>query len=176
MNPEAEVDDVIATWVKATGSTLFTSSGEKPSRYFHIPGDPPHEGFQVTIFPPSNGWIVAQAAAIDTNDDTEMEMMEIFKGPVGELDALIAAAVATIEAWKQRRDPPSSGAAEWYPRPPNLWERIGGGILLAALLISVVSNHAGWRLFGEYDRKVEAGLTFLLLVFAYRIAHMVRTR
>ncbi|MGZ8337424.1 MAG: hypothetical protein ACXWU1_12255, partial [Allosphingosinicella sp.] len=74
----------------------------KPARFFHIPGEPPHECFQIAVFPPSTGRIVVQAAAIDTNDDTEMEMLQEWEGLVGELNAMLAAAVATIEGWKQR--------------------------------------------------------------------------
>jgi hypothetical protein len=119
---------------------------------------------------------VVQAAAIDTNDDTEMEMMQISEGSVGELDALIAAAVATIETWRQRHDRSSSGGAEWYPRPPNLRERIGGAIWLGAMLTVVVSDHAGWRLLGDHDRKVEAGLLLVGLALSYRFAAMIRRR
>jgi hypothetical protein len=102
MNPYAEVDGVIDVWVETSGSTLFTGSADRPSRFFHIPGDPPHECFQIVVFPPAAGRIVVQAAAIDTNDDSETEMMRISEGPVGELDAMIAAAFATVESWKRR--------------------------------------------------------------------------
>lgn len=108
MNPYAEVDSVIDPWVKTTGSTLFTEWANRPSRFFHIPGDPPHECFQIIVFPPSADRIVAQAAAIDTNDDAEMEMLRTSEGSVGELEAMIAAAIATIETWKRRHN--DSGA------------------------------------------------------------------
>lgn len=102
MNPYSEVDSVIDAWVNATGSTLFTEWADEPSRFFHIPGDPPHECFQIVVFPPSADRIVVQAAAIDTNDDTEREMLQSSEGSVAELDAMMSAAVATIETWKRR--------------------------------------------------------------------------
>ena len=102
MNPYADVDGVIAAWVRATGSALFTEWGGEPLRYFHIPGDPPHECFQIVVFPPSDGHVAVQAAAIDTNDNTELELLKVSEGPVEELGALLTAAVATIEGWKQR--------------------------------------------------------------------------
>jgi hypothetical protein len=176
VDPYADLDGVIDAWVKATGSTLFTSEGEKPSRFFHIPGDPPHECFRITVFPPSGGRIVVQAAAIDTNDDTEEEMIRITEGSLAELDAMMAAALATIESWKQRHVRSWSEGHEWHPRPPHHWERIGGGILLAAFLTSVVSDHQGWRLFGGHDGKVAIGLGILVFLLAYRIVHLARRR
>lgn len=71
LDPYSEVDGVIDTWINATGSTLFTGWAEDPLRYFHLPGDPPHECFQIVIFLPSADRVVVQAAAIDTNDNTE---------------------------------------------------------------------------------------------------------
>jgi hypothetical protein len=55
MSAYAEVDDVITEWVKATGSKLFTEWADAPARYFHIPGDPPFECFQVSVRPPEEG-------------------------------------------------------------------------------------------------------------------------
>ena len=107
MDPYAAVDAVIARWVKATGSTLFSEWSGEPTRYFHIAGDPPHECFQVVIFPPSIGEIVVQAAAIDTNDNSELEMLQIWRGRPEDLDALIADAVATVDAWKGRSKRPA---------------------------------------------------------------------
>ena len=98
----AEVDSVIEAWVKATGSTLFTEWADKPARFFHNPGAPPHECFQISIKPPSGDKIVLFARAIDTNDDTEMEMEQTWEGPISGLDAMLASAVATIERWKAR--------------------------------------------------------------------------
>jgi hypothetical protein len=76
--------------------------GPAPSRFFHIPGDPPRECFQIVVFPPSSDRVVVQAAAIDTNDGAEMEMLQTSEGSIADLDALLAWAVATIETWKQR--------------------------------------------------------------------------
>ena len=53
MNPYAEVESVIDAWVRATGSTLFTEWAGEALSFFHIPGDPPHECFQIVIFPPA---------------------------------------------------------------------------------------------------------------------------
>jgi hypothetical protein len=103
MNPYVEVDSVIDAWVKATGATLFTEWADRPSRYVHIPGDPPFECFQIVVFPPRDDRIVVQVAAIDTNDDTELEMLQTSEGSVGELEAMLATAIATIETWKRRR-------------------------------------------------------------------------
>lgn len=63
---------------------------------------------------------------------------------------------------------------EWHPRAPNLWERIGAGIFLAAFLTAIVNSSASWRLFGDYDDKAVAGLGLLGLVLFYRVVHMVR--
>jgi hypothetical protein len=106
MNPYAAVDGIIAKWVKASGSHLFTEWADRPARYFHIPGDPPHECFQIVIFPPLDGGIKVQAAAIDTNDNTELEMLQTWDGPLEDLDALVAKAVAAIDVWKVRQRRP----------------------------------------------------------------------
>jgi hypothetical protein len=109
MSAYAEVDHVIAAWVKSTSSTLFTEWADAPSRYFHIPGDPPFECFQIVVFPPGEGNVTVQAASIDTND--EAEMMQVWEGPVGSLNEMLAVAVDTVERWKARErnspDPPS---------------------------------------------------------------------
>jgi hypothetical protein len=47
---------------------------------------------------------------------------------------------------------------EWYPRPPNPHERIVIGIHLIIMLVAITSSFAGWRLFGNYDNEVAAGL------------------
>ena len=107
MNPYADVDGVIDACVKTIGSTLFTDWNGKPSRFFHIPGDPPHECFQIVVFPPSADRVVVQAAAIDTNDDTELEMLRTSEGSVEEIDTLLGWAVATVESWKKRHHDPT---------------------------------------------------------------------
>lgn len=52
----------------------------------------------------------------------------------------------------------------WDTRPPNLRERIAAGIFLVAFVVAASSHLAGWRLFGDYDRQVMAGLMFLGLI------------
>src|SRR5436190_7019832 len=111
MNGYAEVDSVIANWIQSTGSTLFTEWADAPARYFHVPGDPPFECFQVSVHLPENGQTGVTARAIDTNDDTENDLDQTWKGPVRQLDDMLRAAMATIEEWKARErkrpDPPS---------------------------------------------------------------------
>jgi hypothetical protein len=99
----SDIDGVINAWVNATASTLFVD--ERGSKTFHIPGAPPHECFQIVVFPPSEDQIVVQAAAIDTNNDTEMEMLRTWNGSTRELDAMLSEAMATVEAWKTRPGP-----------------------------------------------------------------------
>jgi hypothetical protein len=111
MSSYAEVDDVIAAWVKATGSTLFTEWAGTAARYFHVPGDPPFECFQVSVRSPENGRTSVTSVAIDTNDDTEEEMEQTWEGPLEQLGEMLGTALATIEQWKARErrkpDPPS---------------------------------------------------------------------
>jgi hypothetical protein len=102
MSAYADVDGVIAGWVEATGSTLFTEWAHAPARYFHIPGDPPFECFQISVQPPENGRTAVLARAIDTNDDGEAQMDQSWEGPIGELDAMLRTAVATVGEWKAR--------------------------------------------------------------------------
>jgi hypothetical protein len=102
MTDYADVDGVIDAWVKATGSTLFTEWAGKPSRFFHIPGEAPYECFQVVVFPPINGAVVVQAASIDTNDDSEF--IEVWQGPIEELDEMLGVAVSTVHRWRDRPD------------------------------------------------------------------------
>ena len=113
MSVYADVDVVIAAWVKATGSKLFTEWADAPARYFHIPGDPPFECFQISVQPPENGRTGVLARAIDTNDDTDAQMDQQWDGPVGELDSMLRAAVNTINEWKAR--------VRRTPDPPSPW-------------------------------------------------------
>lgn len=99
-DPFANVDSVIEASVKAMGSTLFREWAGQPARFFHVPGDPPFECFQVSISPPSAGRLTVLAASIDTNDDAELELAT--EGRVEDLDEMIADALATINRWKQR--------------------------------------------------------------------------
>jgi len=100
MDAYRNIDAIIKRKVRETGSTLFSEWAGGPSRFFHMPGDPPWECFQVVIFPPERGAIVVQAASIDTNDGAEM--LEVWQGPEGELDTLLDTAIAQIGAWKRR--------------------------------------------------------------------------
>ena len=111
MSGYADVDEIIHRWVEKVGSTLFDQGAAGPKRYFHIPGDPPFECFQISVRPPEEGRIQVFAAAIDTNDNSDLELERLWEGPVGELDSMLGAAVATIGEWKGRErkcpDPPS---------------------------------------------------------------------
>jgi hypothetical protein len=103
MTSYADVDGVIDAWVKATGSTLFTEWADQPARYFHVPGAPPFESFQISVNPPSSGRIAVTARALDTNDDTEDNLERTWEGPVEELNQMLSDAVAIIEVWKRRQ-------------------------------------------------------------------------
>ena len=101
----SDLDPTIARWVKATGSTLFTEWAGQPSRYFHLPGEPPFECFQIVVFSPADADVVVQAASIDTNDNAEL--LQLWEGPVATLDDMLALAVATVEQWKVRQRGPT---------------------------------------------------------------------
>jgi hypothetical protein len=81
MDAYRNIDGIIERKVRDTGSTLFSEWAGEPSRFFHLPGDPPWECFQVVIFPPEQGAVVVQAASIDTNDGAEM--LEVWQGSEG---------------------------------------------------------------------------------------------
>ncbi len=100
MDAYRDIDGVIERKAHDTGSTLFRERAGEPSRFFHLPGDPPWECFQVVIFPPEQGGVVVQAASIDTNDGAEM--LEVWQGSESDLDTLLEAAIARIKAWKGR--------------------------------------------------------------------------
>ena len=100
MTDYADLDPTISKWVEATSSILFTEWAGEPSRYFHIPGQPPFECYQIVVFPPARGDVTVQAASIDTND--QAEMMQLWEAPVATLDDMMAVAVATVEQWKVR--------------------------------------------------------------------------
>jgi hypothetical protein len=102
MSDYAVVDAVINGWVKATGSTLFKEWAGQPARFFHVPGEPASECFQISIELPSAERVSVLARAIDTNDDSEMELEKAWHGSVAELDAMLSTALATIETWKGR--------------------------------------------------------------------------
>ena len=102
MTDYADLDPIISKWIKATSSTLFTEWAGTPSRFFHLPGEPPIECFQIAVFRPARGNVTVQAASIDTNDGAEM--MQLWKGPVATLDDMLAAAVATVGQWTARHN------------------------------------------------------------------------
>lgn len=45
---------------------------------------------------------IARLVRADHYRASETELMRLSEGPVGELDAMIAAAIATVESWKRR--------------------------------------------------------------------------
>lgn len=102
MKDFAAVDSVIKSWVEATGSKLFTKWAGEPARFFHIPGKPPHECFQISIDRPSANEVTVFASAIDTNDDSESDLGKSWRGSLFELNAMLSEAVETVEAWKAR--------------------------------------------------------------------------
>ena len=103
MTTYAELDGVINSWVRATGSTLYTEWAGAPARFFHIGGDAPFECFQVSVGTAPDSEVTVTARAIDTNDDTDEDMDETWEGPAAELDGMLSKAVATIEEWKSRQ-------------------------------------------------------------------------
>lgn len=113
MGTYSDVDHVINRWVKTTGSSLFTEWADAPARFFYLPGDPPFECFQVSVRLPENGRTSVTARAIDTNDNTDEEMDQIWEGSISELDAMLRAALGTIETWK--------GRERKTPDPPSAW-------------------------------------------------------
>jgi hypothetical protein len=110
-DPYSDIDAVIVSWVNKVGSSLFEEWAGEPSRFFHMPGLPPFECFQVSIAPPNNGAVEVVARAIDTNDDTEGDLERRWSGQIHELDAMIADAVTAIEGWKSRQIRPGVSEA-----------------------------------------------------------------
>ena len=108
MTDYADLDPTISKWVEATSSTLFTEWAGEPSRYFHLPGKPPFECFQIVVFAPDGADVTVQAASLDTNN--EAEMMQLWEGPVATLDDMLAVAVATVEQWKASLKERSAGS------------------------------------------------------------------
>jgi hypothetical protein len=49
-------------------------------------------------------------------------------------------------------------------------------LLVAALVIAGASSYAGWRLFGDYDKVVAAGITTLGVIVFTRLMPIVRQR
>ena len=109
----AEVDGVIAKWVRAADTTLHTEWADAPARFFHIPGDPPFECFQINVQAPEGGQTSVTARAIDTNDDTDEQMNRTWRGPIGDLDGMLGIAVALVETWKGRERRGPDPASPW---------------------------------------------------------------
>ena len=100
MTAFTDLDPVINKWVEATGSTLVEEWAGQSARFFHLPGEPPFECFQIVVFQPTGGEVTVQAASIDTNDAAEM--IQIWEGPVASLDDLLGVAMSTVEQWRRR--------------------------------------------------------------------------
>ena len=129
-----DVDAIIEACVKKNGTTLFSQSeGGRLPRYFHLPGQPPHECFQVGILPHRDGSFVVQAMSIDTNDDSEFSAS--WQGKAGELENMLNAAVAEIGKWKdrQRIDAPSPASA--FKRSSDIVARL----IVATVFVIIMS-------------------------------------
>lgn len=113
MSGYSDIDGVIAKWVKAADTTLYTEWADAPARFFHIPGDPPFECFQINVEVPEGGRTEVTARAIDTNDATDEHMDQTWRGPISELDKMLAAAVTAIETWKKRERLKPDPASPW---------------------------------------------------------------
>lgn len=109
----ADIDGVIAKWVRAVDTTLHTQWADAPARFFYIPGDPPFECFQINVQAPEGGHISVTARAMDTNDDTDEQMDRTWQGPIGDLDGMLGAAVALVETWKERERRRPDPASPW---------------------------------------------------------------
>jgi hypothetical protein len=55
-------------------------------------------------------------------------------------------------------------------------ERIIACLFLATFSIASASSYAGWRLFGDHDKAVAAGVTIVGLIMFVRFAPTVRRR
>lgn len=102
MSVYKDVDAVIRARVQAAGSTLFTEQAGVEARFFHLPGSPPFECFQISIEPPTGGRMRVVAAVIDSNDGEEPEQM--WEGSMIDLDSMLTSALTTIERWKLRNE------------------------------------------------------------------------
>jgi len=70
----------------------------------------------------------------------------------------------------------SADKYEWFPRPPTVRQRIVAGLVVGALVIPSLSSYAGWRLFGDHDKAVVAGVMLVGLVLFARFMPTVRRR
>lgn len=102
MNVYADMDEVIDKWVRSADSHLYTEWAGSQARFFHLPGDPPFECFQISIQPPEKAATSVSARAIDTNDGTDSWMERVWHGPIDQLDDMLAIAFETIDTWKRR--------------------------------------------------------------------------
>jgi len=102
MLPSRDVESVVSACVSSIGSTLFGGDEIDPRLWFHVPGDPSHECFQIMVWQPTGASITVQAAAIDTNDDTEDDMVQIWESSAVDLPAMLKTALATVQAWRDR--------------------------------------------------------------------------
>lgn len=109
----SDVDPVIERWVARLGSTLFCEWNGEPARYFHVPGDPPFECFQISVERAEPYKVAVHARAIDTNDDTENDLERSWTGAPAQLDAMLASASEVIDDWKVR--------TRTAPDPPSPW-------------------------------------------------------
>lgn len=113
MSSFADIDGVIAKWVRAADTSLYTEWADAPARFFHIPGDPPFECFQISVAVPEGGRTAVTARAIDTNDDTDDQMEKTWQGPIDDLDAMLGAAVTLVGTWKARERLKPDPASPW---------------------------------------------------------------
>jgi hypothetical protein len=60
---------------------------------------------------PQGGRTSVTTRAIDTNDGADDQMDQTWRGPIGDLDAMLGAAVALIETWKRRNRARSNPAS-----------------------------------------------------------------
>lgn len=65
---------------------------------------------------------------------------------------------------------------EWSPHPPTMRQRIIAAMFVMALVVTSVSSYAEWRLFGDYDKFVTAGITIIGLVLFTRFMPTARRR
>jgi hypothetical protein len=70
----------------------------------------------------------------------------------------------------------NSGRYEWWPRPPNLRERIIAALFVVAMLLASANSYAGWRLFGDYDQAVAGGMVIVGLILFLRFMPTARRR
>ena len=98
MSAYADIDDVIRIRVEGAGSTLFVEWAGAEARFFYVSGGV--ECFQVSVDPPVGGRVQVVACSVDTVDDQQFE--QSWRGPVDDIDRLLALALAKVEEWKNR--------------------------------------------------------------------------